>query len=405
MKRWILFIGLLVSCVVGLSPAAGQDTPAPFYAARGPHPVGVQEMVIGPDDERPLEISIWYPALNPNSTDEDIAYVYEFPSIEGFAQPGRAIADAPPDTASGPYPIVVISHGLFAYRYALAYLAEQLASYGFVVMAADHTGFALGTAADPELRQSDWSAVMEGYLTSAAYAPRDVERELAFGAELSAPNGALAGLIDTEHSAVIGHSNGGYAALAAAGALVNFDTLREICTESGGTDDVACNRVESEEQIRQMAGVGGTSGETWPSLGISGVDSAIAFAPSPLFTPESLSALSVPVLLVVGSRDSGVGWTTTIYDHVSSAQKGQLTFDRLDHYFPMSECLPWFRQNQALGWCAYEPRMDIAHAHDLINHFTTAFLLSTLKGDSEATAALSPDAVAFSGIEYQAEGF
>ena len=48
---------------------------------------------------------------------------------------------------------------------------------------------------------------------------------------------------------------------------------------------------------------------------------------------------------------------------------------------------------------------DMDRAHDLINHFTTAFLLSTLKGDAEATAALAPDAVAFPGIEYQAEGF
>jgi hypothetical protein len=44
-------------------------------------------------------------------------------------------------------------------------------------------------------------------------------------------------------------------------------------------------------------------------------------------------------------------------------------------------------------------------AHDLINHFTTAFLLDTLKGDAAAHAALAPDAVAFPGIEYQAEGY
>jgi hypothetical protein len=28
-------------------------------------------------------------------------------------------------------------------------------------------------------------------------------------------------------------------------------------------------------------------------------------------------------------------------------------------------------------------------AHDLINHFTTAFLLATLKGDTDAAAALA----------------
>jgi hypothetical protein len=39
-------------------------------------------------------------------------------------------------------------------------------------------------------------------------------------------------------------------------------------------------------------------------------------------------------------------------------------------------------------------------AHDLINHFTTAFLLDKLKGDSEAHKALLPEAVSFSGIAY-----
>jgi hypothetical protein len=39
-------------------------------------------------------------------------------------------------------------------------------------------------------------------------------------------------------------------------------------------------------------------------------------------------------------------------------------------------------------------------AHDLTNHFTTAFLLDVLKGDKEAHKALLPDAVKFPGIQY-----
>ena len=47
-----------------------------------------------------------------------------------------------------------------------------------------------------------------------------------------------------------------------------------------------------------------------------------------------------------------------------------------------------------------DPVWDMNRAHDLINHFATAFLLDTLKGDKEAHAALLPDAVSFPGIEY-----
>lgn len=44
-------------------------------------------------------------------------------------------------------------------------------------------------------------------------------------------------------------------------------------------------------------------------------------------------------------------------------------------------------------------------AHNLINYFTTAFLLGVLKRDKDAHAALAPDAVSFPGITYQAQGF
>jgi hypothetical protein len=43
-------------------------------------------------------------------------------------------------------------------------------------------------------------------------------------------------------------------------------------------------------------------------------------------------------------------------------------------------------------------------AHDLINHFTTAFLLAELYQDADA-AALAPDAVHFPSVTYEAQGF
>ena len=58
-----------------------------------------------------------------------------------------------------------------------------------------------------------------------------------------------------------------------------------------------------------------------------------------------------------------------------------------------------------LDFLCSDPVWDMDRAHDLINHFTTAFLLDVLKGDVEAHAALSPDAVSFPGIVYEAEGF
>ena len=51
-------------------------------------------------------------------------------------------------------------------------------------------------------------------------------------------------------------------------------------------------------------------------------------------------------------------------------------------------------------WSCSDSIWDMDRAHDLTNHFTTAFLLDVLKGDKETHKALLPDAVKFPGIQY-----
>lgn len=68
------------------------------------------------------------------------------------------------------------------------------------------------------------------------------------------------------------------------------------------------------------------------------------------------------------------------------------------------EDMPWIAE--VFGdWVCLDPAWDKEEALDLMHHFTTAFLLDTLKGDPAAHAALAPEAVSFPGIEYEAEGF
>jgi hypothetical protein len=47
-----------------------------------------------------------------------------------------------------------------------------------------------------------------------------------------------------------------------------------------------------------------------------------------------------------------------------------------------------------------DPVWDMDRAHDLIDHFITAFLFSVLKDDPAATEALAPENVTFPGIHY-----
>ena len=79
-----------------------------------------------------------------------------------------------------------------------------------------------------------------------------------------------------------------------------------------------------------------------------------------------------------------------------------LTFVGAEHMIYVTPCenQPWMSDHPAGVYFCADAVWDKEHALDLIHHFSTAFLLDTLKGDQAAHAALLPDAVAFTGIEY-----
>lgn len=60
----------------------------------------------------------------------------------------------------------------------------------------------------------------------------------------------------------------------------------------------------------------------------------------------------------------------------------------------------WLADTGHSDWCS-DAVWDMSRAHDLINHFTTAFMLDVLKRDKEAHKALLPKAVHFTGIQYK----
>ncbi len=106
---------------------------------------------------------------------------------------------------------------------------------------------------------------------------------------------AKAGLADTAHVGVIGHSAGGYAALAIAGAEASFKAIRENCDRAEG--DVSClfwlpfrTRAEGDAPI-----------DAPPDPRVAAV---VALAPlvSP-FTDAALAAIERPLLVYQAAED------------------------------------------------------------------------------------------------------
>ena len=408
MKRYLGLLIMFCLLLVLVAPVTAQEAPtpepvglrpdAPTYALHGPYWVGMNEFGATAASHHVTQVTIWYPALNPDGGAENARY-----SWSGMPVAGHALRGAPPNIQDGPYPLVIFAHGLKMLRYSAPYLCEHLASQGFVVMAMDYA--------------DNWTQTPPFYSTLFTR-PQDVSWEIDQAVSLTATGGKLEGLIDTEHIASVGYSLGGGTALASAGAQLEFSSLRRYVDEPTiciappelGSINACTETLDHQQELAGLAGLDGIPDKLWPSWGDPRVDAVVGYAPSTVFFgTEGLQGVTVPTMLVVGSRDSLVSPELEVapaYERLSSTEKALLTFEDADHEIFFWKCSdgPWII-DYGTSWVCSDSVWHMDRAHDLINHFTTAFLLDVLKGDAEAHAALAPDAVGFPGIEYQAQGF
>jgi predicted dienelactone hydrolase len=409
---------IVLNVVVWIALSAGaqaQRPDAPSYALPGPHSVGTRELTL--DGARPLSITAWYPALNPDAAPVEITY-----QLGLLGLPGAALAEAAPDLGAGPYPLVVFSHGWGLSRLLYTDLLEHVAGHGFVVLAVEHSGNSI----------LDALLGTEGLIaeTPAQFAlrPGDLLRVVEAAEGFNAPDGPLAGIIDTERTAVMGHSFGGYTALSAAGARLDFAALRAWCDANAGGPlnaypDVAvhppdsrdfdgtagvCFLREAEAEIARLRGLDAPPDGLWPLVGeaVAGqIDAVVALSPwaGPLFGPEGADALNIPALVVVGSADQVTipeRDALPIYAGLGSDEKALFTLENANHFVYLDECAPALRQFGQFFVCSDEV-WDMARAHDLIFHAVTAFLRAELYSDDEAEAALTPQSMAFVGTRFE----
>lgn len=409
LRRFSILLTLILPLILTF-PAVGQRPDAPAYAQRGAYAVGVMDATLNDDPDRPLTVSIWYPAQPSDSAAEPPTYRT---GLLAFAA-GSAVRDAERDTSDAPYPLVVYSHGSGSQRAFSLYLLEHLASHGFVVIAPDHT---TNTAVDEFLTGEQFT---ESLARNYIYRPQDVLRVIDYAETLD-------DLIDIEKIAVVGHSFGGYTALAAAGGQLDLPNVTDWCSEPSGvlfTPDAESpftalpNYAELEgaqynlcflrDYLDEMATMRGfdtvPDDELLPPTTDSRIQAVIALAPwnAPIFGDAGLANVTVPALVLVGSRDTVTPPERdayVIYNQLGSAQKSLAVFDNADHSIFIDQCREFMLQFGAFDGCS-DPVWDMARAHDLINHLSTAFLKSVFDEDRRAALALRSRAVNFPGVDY-----
>jgi predicted dienelactone hydrolase len=398
----VIVIGALVLTALSANVVAqegegptrtGLRPDAPPYAIRGPYPVGVTGHVIEDGNERSLNAHIWYPALNSNGVEEQIEY--SLPYWGDLTVTGHALEDAAPNFENGPYPLVIFAHGLSGQRLSSAYLCEHLASHGFVVISIDY--------------QDNQGVPGQPMYPSHISRPTDVSRQIDYAEALTANGGVWAGLIDIEHVGVTGHSFGGYTALAAAGAQLDWDHLAEVCEtypDPLGTCPAILTRLED---MAALAGWDEVPASPWPNRGDERVDAIAPLAPAGRFYgPKGVRDITVPVMLLGGTHDMIAIAEYNFYPvyDALNAPKTQVLFENADHMIFFLDCAdaPWLVAG-GFFWACSDAVWGMARAHDLTDHFVTAFFLAELYGDQDAAEALSPDAVSFPGITYETTGY
>lgn len=246
------------------------DTPVDLVASladAGPWNVGYRESSVTYADpvaggERTLRLALWFPT--DAESGGDAAYL-------GGAIPAEGVLDDP-EPAAGTLPVVLFSHGHQGYAENSGFLMEHLASHGYAVAAPDHTGNTTFDGGD-----------------------RDTEIYLQRPHDLSAVLDALPAELDVDASTapVLGHSFGGYTAMAIGGATYDPDVIAACTPEASSfcstmTDELAAQFAAGAHDARISALVPMAAGD------------------SELFG-DGAAAVTLPTLLMTGEVDGRNG--------------------------------------------------------------------------------------------------
>ncbi len=195
-------------------------------------------------------------------------------------------------------PLVVISPGLGANRKFFSSLARHLASHGLTVAALEHPDRTTRNISDISSPNKLLPA------TEFINRPKDISFLLDELAKFNQQPGLLRGTLNTETVSVIGHSLGGYTALALAGGELNLQQLRQACKNANPLAQApadwlqcgAANLIDSKLQLQDKR-----------------VKNAIALNPviGQLFGENGLSKIGIPVLVLASTEDA----VTPILNH------------------------------------------------------------------------------------------
>jgi predicted dienelactone hydrolase len=352
-----------------------QPSITPELAKEGKYLVGVKTLEVVHEkqlntqtftsvQDRPLTLEVWYPAVN-GAADEPLATYENVTRLhKPFSLLGASHRDAA-EHASGQFPLVVLSHGYTGYRTIMYYLAEHLASHGYVVVGIDHTD---STTGDVDFVKSGFS----GFSSTLINRARDQQFVLDY---FSQHDSALTKITDTEHAAIIGYSMGGFGAVNTIGSCYAF------------TPEGLQRLGFPEESAKQLVPVFNSC-----HAGRAEVDSRwkamIAYAPwggeSAVHDVKSMGQITVPSLYVSGDQDDISGYekgVKKLFEQTGSKDKYLLVYENARHNIaPHPAPKVAYETDADLGHYI-EPSWNNEQLNRINKHMSLAFLDCFVKSD------------------------
>jgi len=323
-----------------------------------------------PTYDRSLTVQMWYPSF-PGATGSKAIRAFLRDATTEVSLYGRATLWAAPTTSSGPFPLVIISHGYPGNRFLMSHLAENLASKGYIVASIDHTD--------------------STYRTQAAFGStlrnRSLDQIFVLNEMAGLNNDAgsfLYGLIDTDNTAIVGYSMGGYGAVITAGGGVTEASVGFGFSPPFGT-----------------LGIHQSGSDSLNSLIDPRIKTAIAVAPwgrnFGFFDAESLAGVQIPMLFIAGSEDDVSlyeGGVRDIWKESVNVERGLLTLENANHnaVAPIPAPAESYAFNAQIGFAPFEHYADAVwdsvRMNNIFQHFSTVWLDRMLKNDSDKQAYL-----------------
>lgn len=285
------------------TPALQEPAPLPL-SEPGPYAVGKRtfEFEDASRDNRPVGVTVWYPAVLPEGSSGD---------------PLQVGVDPAPDLSGAPYPLLLSSTKM------AKQLAPYLVTHGFTWASVD--------------RIDSYRHMNERMIDH----PLDILFALD---EIAAnPPEGLEGMVDADHAGAIGYSFDGYNTLAMSGARIDPGYYLAQCPTPDATTQPLvsylsafdCGPASAWEDFAAHAGGAITTSEDglWQPMTDERIRAVMPLAGEGwwLFGARGLAAVDRPVLMLVATEDELYPENALIFEHLGTPDKALISFIGRDH--------------------------------------------------------------------------